>query len=332
MQQQPRLTDLVPRALWLHGLLGLLGAGAIAGLLLAHPTDGAGIGTFDLGAPGSLARWFASAALLVAAALSVIVYSVRRHKTDDYHGRYHIWLWAAMCWVLVSADATASLRLWFQQTMIHLTGTRVLDDGSLWWIVPSAVILGGLGSRLLLDMRPARLSSTMLLGSGTCFLLAMMDRMAWLRLTDHPGQAMMLSAGTWLAAVWLLTLATALHARYVILDAEGLIPLPQPKPADEDQQIDAQRDARLLRLAETSDDEEDEDDEEQWLAVDQPEQSPQPVLRRRSVANEEPAETDVEPIAPVSRKLTKQEKKALKRRLMRQQAERQRDAQRKWAS
>ena len=36
--------------------------------------------------------------LILAGLAAVLVYTVRRYKTDDYRGYYRIWLWAAMCW------------------------------------------------------------------------------------------------------------------------------------------------------------------------------------------------------------------------------------------
>jgi len=344
MQQQPRLTDLLPRSLWVHGLLALFGASAIAALISLHDFAASSSPAVDLAGRGSLGDWFVSTALLTAAGLCVIVYSVRRHRSDDYQGRYHIWLWAALGWVLISVDATADLRLWFQQTMVQLTGTDVVGDGTVWWAVPAACLLGAIGSRLLIDMLSDRLSTTLLVSAGGCLALAAAGNIDAIRPTDA-SQAAMLHGGAWLTGAWLLATSIALHARYVILDAEGLIPLPTPRPKPADDEIDTQRDARLLRLADTDtsepDDEDESDESEQWVAVASSSKSTQPVLRRRGnrsssqqaePESDEQPEPDVESASPVNRKLTKQEKKALKRKLLREQAQRQRDQQRKWAS
>ena len=74
----------------------------------------------DLGNYGSLGNWFASLLLLVASLLAITIYSVRRHKVDDYRGHYHIWLWAAACWFVMATDVAASLHQGFQQVMISL--------------------------------------------------------------------------------------------------------------------------------------------------------------------------------------------------------------------
>ena len=49
----------------------------------------------------SLGSWFASLLLLAAGLLAIVTYSVRRYKADDYHGHYHVWLWAAACWFIM---------------------------------------------------------------------------------------------------------------------------------------------------------------------------------------------------------------------------------------
>ena len=101
------------------------------------------------------------------------MYSVRRHKVDDYHGHYHVWLWAAACWFIMATDAAASLHQGLQQVMISLTGTRIAGDGSIWWVVPALLLVGSIGSRLLIDMWSSRLSSAALILAAIAYLTAL---------------------------------------------------------------------------------------------------------------------------------------------------------------
>jgi hypothetical protein len=310
MDETLRVYDLVPRRLSVMALLLLAALGVVTGLealyawscapgLSGLASDGK-IAAFDLDGEGSLAVWFSSASLMLAAAVAVLVYTVRRHKTDDYRGYYRVWLWAALCWLAMSVDETASLHEGFMGMMTYLTGTAVYGDGSVWWVVPYFFVLGAVGSRLLVDMRTCRLSSGALLAAGGCYALAVGTQV----LGDGLSRAIMLEEGAEMVGDVLLLLAMGLHARYVILDAEGLLPARQSVPAE------LQPPEPLVRRPATEGD---------WVSVDRAHCGPRPVApSRTATAPPEPADS------PVRRKLTKAEKKALRERLIRQRLARQR--------
>ena len=166
LQTQLRLSDLVPRGIVLLVLMPLVGAALIAGLTtlyvvapgLFHTPDHQPAMTV-LGGPGSLGNWLSSLLLLLATFYAVLNYTIRRHKTDDYHGRYRAWLWAAACWFLMATDTAASLHQGVRDVLIAMTGARITGDGSIWWLCPAAVLLGLVSSRLLIDMRPCKTAS-----------------------------------------------------------------------------------------------------------------------------------------------------------------------------
>ena len=121
MERQWRLLDLVPRRLVVLGPLLAAGGAIAVGLEAAYAwmcpraaAAGANLAALDIAAKGSLACWFSSLLLLAAAVMAVFVYAVRRHRTDDYQGRYRVWLWAAAGWLLMATDQAASLREAFQ--------------------------------------------------------------------------------------------------------------------------------------------------------------------------------------------------------------------------
>ena len=121
MDDEMRLTDAIPRKLTTYLLLLLGGIAVIAGIELLHvwmPTMGAytadhRIVAFDLTAEASLCVYFSSAALQMACLVAILVYMIRRHRVDDYQGQYRIWLWAALCWFVLSADEEAQLHQGF---------------------------------------------------------------------------------------------------------------------------------------------------------------------------------------------------------------------------
>jgi hypothetical protein len=128
---------------------------------------------------------------------------------------------------------------------------------------------------------------------------------------NDPAQAVMIKAGSAMLGHLMLLLSMALSARYVILDAEGLLPRREPKP-----QVELNNKSSIAA-----------DDRRVW--IDSPAPAPEPVLRRaESPAPSVPAtsqpffSSSPTPPAPVTRKLTKQEKKALRDRLLHEQAER----------
>jgi len=312
MDEQPRMIDFIPRRLTTFALLFAAGVGIVIGLemlyawmprLAPFTTDGS-VEAFDLDGEGSLAVWFSSFTLTLASLLALVVFSIRRHKVDDYHGHYRVWLWAAACWLLMSLDETASLHEGFKEMMTMVTGTRLLGDGSMWWVVVYFFLLGGVGTRLLVDMRQSRLSSVAFLGTAFCYALAVVAQLGWLLPTEN-ARAIMMEEGAEMIGNLLLLAAMGLHARYVILDAEGLLPRAEEEEdeeweEDEEEEIDEEREARLL--AKTAS-----------VRVHPPHGIRRPATAKR---NAEPAFADTKHAeASVGRKLTKQEKKALRRRL-----------------
>ncbi len=314
MDTSMRLIDLIPRRLTVFGLWLVAGLAIAAALELLHvwmpglsaATADGPIAALDLDAEGSLATWFSSVTLLLAGLAAVLVYSVRCHKSDDYQGYYRIWLWAAACCFLLSVDEASSLHEAFAKTMAHLTSVRPGLNGSVWWVIPYGFLLVGVGSRLLLDMLPCRLSSAALLATAGCYALAIVTQLGWV-LGNSPVQGVMLEEGAEMVGNWMLLLAMGLHARYVILDAEGLLPAPRTRSRE---RPDAASSWHQRAAAET----------EEWIKVDSAHEKPRPVLRRSVAAAPKPEPIPETPA--VRRKLTKAERKALRKRLAQERAER----------
>ena len=187
------------------------------------------------------------------------------------------------------------------------SGTRLLGDGSIWWVAPYFFLLGAVGSRLVVDMRECRLSTAAFLAAGGCYVFAVVTQLGWV-LPESGARGVMLEEGSEMVGNLLLLLAMGLHARYVILDAEGLLPRRKPRTDEDDK---------------TSGDE--------WIKVDSAHATPQPVLKRnaRSPLFEPEAKVEPEP-SPVSRRLTKQERKALRKRLMQERMQRERQQHNTW--
>lgn len=226
---QPRVTDLVPQRYGVLALLFMAGLAAVAGLEAAHywlpqlsrMTGGSRLIALDLASDAALANWFSSTTLALAAAAAMLIYSVRRHRKDDYHGRYRVWLWAAALWALMSIDEGASLHEGLSELAAHYSGDA-RAGGVLGWAVIYGLLFAGVGTRLFLEMRSCHLSSTSLLAAVGCFIAAIVAKT---RLVPqlNGGYALMVEEGCEMLGDVFLLFAMAAHARYTILDAQGAI-------------------------------------------------------------------------------------------------------------
>ncbi|MBS0207445.1 MAG: hypothetical protein JSS27_00690 [Planctomycetes bacterium] len=235
----PSVIDLIPQRYSVIALFTTLGLLAVAALAAGHyfmPEIAAFAGTthlpaFDIDGANSLAVWFSSFTRGAAAVVALLIYIVRRHKADDYHGRYRIWLWAAAGWLLLSVDAVAHLHETFEIVMVHHAGDLGPGTGFIWWVAGYALLLGPICTRLVLDMRRCRSSTTVLTLAVTCYLASTVAKIGVLFPQSDVTVILVEGAGQLLGNV-LLLLAMTLHARYVIRDALGLLP-PETKTAKE---------------------------------------------------------------------------------------------------
>lgn len=231
MEAQLRVTDLIPRSFATIALFFMSGLTIVAGLetlysympeLGRNARDGR-VAAFDLDGEGSLAVWFSSATLAAAALVAWVVFSVRRHKADDYHGRYRVWAWAGACWLTMSIDECASLHEGFKELMTVATGQRLFGDGSIWWVGAYLPVLGWIGARLLMEMKVCKGSTTAMFATAGCYAAAVCAQLG-LVWPESGAKGVMLEEGCEMAGNLCLLLAMGLHARYAIFEAEGLLP------------------------------------------------------------------------------------------------------------
>jgi len=351
MDEQSRLTDLVPLRLPVFLIPLVVGVAIIAGLealyswmprLASMTTDGR-VAAFDLDGEGSLAVWFSTMTLSAAGLAALLVFTVRRFKVDDYHGHYRVWIWAAMCWFLIGLDETASLHEGFKEMMSVISGTRIFGDGSIWWVIPYFFLLGAVGTRLLVDMRCCWLSSaTMILAAG-CYAVGVAAQLGLL-LPESGARGVMLEEGAEMLGNLFVLLAMALHARYVIMDAQGML----PRVDDENENLPEEM---ASGFAEEIDEEaataegEEEAAQLREIAIHPPHRmsppstataarSTRPVAPRRAAAAPDPSppvfyddlNADEAEASSAQAKMTKAERKALRRRLEKMKRDRQRQA------
>ncbi len=273
--EQTRLVDLVPEswvAICLWFLAGLLVIVGLEGLYhwmprVAHATTDGRVAAFDLDGEGSLAATFSSFQLLMAAAFSLVVYHLRRHRLDDYHGRYRIWIWGAVCWTVMAIDESGSLHEGFKELMVYLTGHRLFGDGSVWWVAAYGLVLSVVGLRLMMDMLEYPVSAATLVLSGVVLVVAVISQLD-LFMPESGARGVMVEEGLEMLGNQLLLLALAMHTRFLVRDIKGLNPVWEP--AEEDSAEDEGKTTKTRRRRTASKTKADETD-------DQP--TPEPVAK-----------------------------------------------------
>ncbi|MEM8679509.1 MAG: hypothetical protein AAGF97_09175, partial [Planctomycetota bacterium] len=162
----PRWVDLVPqRAVWicLSFTLGLASIGAIGfasvgrARYLSH-LPASVTSSLELTGHGTLAQWWSTLSLMVAAMLAVVIYSIRCHRVDDYKGKYRQWVLTALLCVMASASLGAPVHQLVEGLAVHLTGYDFAGHPVLWWILPWGLVVGLMGLRALFEMRGSRLA------------------------------------------------------------------------------------------------------------------------------------------------------------------------------
>jgi len=200
--QQPPVTCLIPKRLWSVTVLVLTGLTLVVGVEFLytnvfHAAPAAHrelTKACDVTASGSFMSWLSSLLLLFAATGSVMVYAVRRHRLDDYRGRYRIWLWGAAGCTIGSIDAATGLHNALATLLTEVAGTPLFGDGSIWWLLVFAVVYGAGLLWLALEIRPcvAALISLLLASAGYAAAAAVALQLLlpqWGMLTDLIGSS-----------------------------------------------------------------------------------------------------------------------------------------------
>jgi hypothetical protein len=225
---QLRITDLIPRRPWSLAVILLGGLTAVVGLLALHVfqtrwggwVSRADRASLDLTSSDSVASWFSAVALVVGAGYALVIYSIRRHKVDDYRGRYALWLWAVIACLVASIDATTGLHRIVRGVLVTWTGVPLFGDGSIWWLALAWITCGLVGVRVLLDMRRCAMACVSLVAASLCYAAATWSYLGFMRLIDD-AVTIMLQSGLALLGHVLVLFSFLVYGRYVFRDAQG---------------------------------------------------------------------------------------------------------------
>lgn len=234
--RQMRLTDLLPVRIWAIFSIVCLGFVAATGIHFAHlhrdllnDRFGAAASIFDVQTQGSLGRGLS--VLLIAGAMfsSFLIYSLRRHKMDDYRGHYGIWLWVAIVLTMLTGSEFTGITGLVEATLERIAPVGLLSRLPL--IIHTIVALGALLflARLGAEMQRCRsaLAVLALLVASVGLVVAL--EAGWRpKGLEIPEELLALHAR--LASRGLLFLMLMVYGRYTRLDAQGNIKIRERKP------------------------------------------------------------------------------------------------------
>jgi hypothetical protein len=175
----------------------------------------------DLAGRSNVAAWLSAIVLFMGSAFCVMTYSLRRHRIDDYRGRYRVWLSGALACLMLSANSVIGLHQALADSLTQVTGWSTLQGGAIWWAV-AGLPLAWIFVRVLLDVRECRIAATTLLGAGVCYAVSALSYFGFGPAVE-PQVRPILIAAPLLLGHWLAFTAIVANARFVVLDAQGLV-------------------------------------------------------------------------------------------------------------
>ncbi len=241
-ERQPAVATLVPTGLGGFAIaagviLSLMAAATGVGLwetIHGGQLFGSGGGRFaqtlaavrhclDIRSFASLAGWLAQVCLVVATTLALVVRLMRRHRRDDYRGRYRAWGWLAAVFTLSACTAQVPLGQAFGGLVSDATGLTLGPAGMGWWVLAAVVACGGTGLWAVLPLHERAataiwlsLSMASWAAAAACMWLAQ-GRESWI----------VFGNASWMAGAALAAIAMLAAARSVIREVRGL-PARQP--------------------------------------------------------------------------------------------------------
>ena len=223
IDNEPLLTDLIPKRLGTYWLIFIFGLAFIGGLeyCFYKMSDWAGImnvasiSAFDVSQHGNLSGWFVSTLWLIASLYAAIVYKINRNE-DDWRRLGDIWIWVALLTLFLSIDRAAGFHLAFRDLMIYATGTELFQSGTVWWLSIYTFVFIMVGSRILAEMRSYLPACNALLMCGICHIITVCANVN-LIYPEEPMRKMMVLSGSDMAGNLFLVISFGLYGRYLII-------------------------------------------------------------------------------------------------------------------
>jgi hypothetical protein len=227
--QQP-LTAIVPKrvltliVLLIGGLALIAGVQSLYGYVSLLPDDHwlRAADSWDVERAGGLASWCSSVFLLTASLLGWQIYRLRRHRSDDYWGRYRVWVWVSPLLLGASLSVGTHLHHDVMAAAVAYGQSAVFVEPQMVLTVLPAALWLLVALRLLWEVRESRAAWTSLMGVLLAVTTAPVIRVfASAELFALPTVLTVSSLNMLGHLALLMTVAS--YSRYVYLDAHGLL-------------------------------------------------------------------------------------------------------------
>jgi hypothetical protein len=239
--RQPRVTDLVPTrwlSLTLLSAFLILAPAALMGLghqmhARGYVQNASALASLDLTQRGNVAEWFTSLMLAGGSLLALAIFSIRRHRTDDYQGQYRLWLLVAVACLGASLDAATHIREVFGLVVSRLSGQVILGRSTGWCLLGYGLFAGGLTVRVAFEIYRSKAAS-FLLTLTVLIYATLAATMAGVSFSDDPLTALVIRTSLIFAGASSLVLTLVGYARFVHREAQGITAAKRKKPKTEE--------------------------------------------------------------------------------------------------
>ncbi|MCC9606456.1 hypothetical protein LOC68_17770 [Blastopirellula sp. JC732] len=235
LERRIRVVDLIPLHWFSVASYYLLGVVLISLLAVLHFFAAEKVAFANLSSVNSLGGWLAIVVFWTAAQGALVIYRIRRHRLDDYRGRYHVWLWGVAVLGIAGVDLLVDFRTPIGQMIEHASGRQFADLEQGWALLVATSFYGLALLRIVWEVRASRgaLASALLsLTALGTFVASQANLILW----PEQVNVQLTTCVLYLGGVWLLSMMLMQYARFVWMDAIGLIAQRAVVEADEEEE------------------------------------------------------------------------------------------------
>ncbi len=235
-EEQPRVCDWIPTGIWslaawflgLSVLVASVGGLHLLALEIARRWQ-VELPSLRVDTGRNLSHFVQAALWLMAASCCRQILHLRRHRVDDYRGRYRVWYPAVAASLLLCVNAVTGVSQNLALAAPKLQSSLGVEFSASWSHLTLLAVVTLAAGRLAAEMwacRPAVVSLG--LACVLAWSLAIARLVGGLA-ADSPSGPLVDSLGT-LATTHFFVFAMLLNLRHVFLDAQGELPIREAKP------------------------------------------------------------------------------------------------------